>query len=278
MIYILGGEGRLGRSLSNAYGPEEAVSLSRKVYENWSREGASDEVSSFFRSINAPEGSLVYVCSGLLDPKLPEHELMRVNFSLPKNVIKGASKAGLRTVTFGTIMEKLQQSENAYIKSKKMLGNFVENLTNNKHLVCHFRLHTLYGVGEPSSFMFLGQILESLKSDAVFEMSSGEQLREYHHIEDDVCAIKFLTSKESAGIMDLNHGTPITLKELAVHLFHSFDRSKLLKVGALKRVNTDYLCISNRPSELQEFEFRETLSSVESYMKNCLQKDNKGAA
>ena len=47
----------------------------------------------------------------------------------------------------------------------------------------HLHLHTLYG-GRPQAHMFLGQMIRALERGAEFAMSSGEQLREYHHVHD----------------------------------------------------------------------------------------------
>jgi hypothetical protein len=49
------------------------------------------------------EEAAVFVASGLLDPKLPQEDLLRVNYHLPKNLIDGPANLGIKIITFGTV-------------------------------------------------------------------------------------------------------------------------------------------------------------------------------
>jgi nucleoside-diphosphate-sugar epimerase len=178
----------------------------------------------------------------------------------------------LRTVTFGTIMERLagDTSANAYVASKVQLGNFVAGFSAGQVSPLHIRIHTLYGGGPPDDFMFLGQMLHALVSGSGFSMSPGVQLREYHHIDDEIIAISRLVEAGNCGVMDLNHGAPVRLKELASHVFEQFDRRELLNIGALPGPAADnYETLFERTPLLKGLVFRDTLPAIVEYLRSC---------
>src|SRR5262249_52218512 len=98
----------------------------------------------------------------------------------------------------------------------------------------HVRMHTIYG-SAPKAHMFLGQILTSLQNGTPFCMSSGEQLREYHHADDIAVAITGILARQwdFGTIIELNSGNPVRLIDLARQVFRAFGREELLQVGAL---------------------------------------------
>jgi nucleoside-diphosphate-sugar epimerase len=266
VIYILGGRGRLGQALASLYEPSEVVCLDRADYEKWPTAGAPVVRSYFSQGKSAP--SVIYVCSGLLDPRLSDEALMAVNYDLPRTVIEGVKGLGTKVVTFGTAMEH-GLTENRYVKSKARLGEFVEQANATGARATHVRIHTQYGEGEPSPFMFLGQILTALRSDTAFAMTQGKQLREYHHVEDDARAIKALVSGDVVGLVDLAHGRPVNLRSLAQAIFESQDKSHLLQVGAVPEPTQDnFDRVFTTPESLKTHSFRDTLPAVVEYMKS----------
>lgn len=262
MIFIIGGSGRLGHAINRSYKADNPVSVERSIYQDWWRSGASDDVSRFFERWSGTN-STVFVTAGLLDPKRSEEDLLRVNYLLPKNIIKGSSKVGIRVVTFGTVMEHLFATNNPYIQSKAMLGGYISEAVTLNNMVLHIRLHTLYGRELPSSFMFLGQIYHALMTKSEFKMSPGKQLREYHHVDDDIMAVHALVSSEVKGVIDLSHGKPVSLKELALYIFTAFNSKKLLRIGALPEPEEEnFNMVFDPPDLLKNIKFRVTLPSV----------------
>lgn len=278
MMFVIGGRGRLGRAISALYGEHAALVLPRQVYQEWWRPNSAGAVARFFES-RADNRSTVFVAAGLLDPRLPRDEHMQVNYLLPRHVIEGATRLGMRIVTFGTVMERIiVANKNAYVQSKTQLGEYVAHAADKQAPVTHIRVHTLYGGGEPSSFMFLGQIRRALADHAVFEMSPGNQLREYHHFDDEVRAIRALAEANVNGTIDLNHGEPISLKMLARHIFKSFGAESLLRVGALPEPQEEnYGTVFERPPLLNDSNFRATLPAVVSYLRDLSPKMEKSA-
>jgi len=266
VIYILGGRGRLGRALAALYEPSEVVCLDRADYETWPTAGAAAVRSYFSQGKSVP--SVIYVCSGLLDPRLSDEDLLAVNYQLPRAVIEGVEDLASKVVTFGTAMEH-GLTDNRYVTSKVRLGEFVEQANAMGARATHVRIHTQYGEGEPSPFMFLGQMLTALRSDTAFAMTLGKQLREYHHVEDDARAVKALVSSDVAGLVDLAHGKPVTLRSLAEAVFEAQGKSHLLQVGAVPEPAQDnFDRVFSVPESLKTHSFRDTLPAVVEYMKS----------
>jgi len=271
MNFVIGSRGRLGRAIVSSLKPNEVVALNRSVYSDWWRAGSVDAIAKFFER-SASTASAVYVAAGIIDPKRPAAEHDQINLHLAKNIIEGATKAGLRTVTFGTVMERIvsDATSNPYFSSKIRLGKFVSEFASNNKQAMHIRIHTLYGGGPPDKFMFLGQMLNAIATRTTFNMSPGNQLREYHHIEDEVAAIFALVEARTSGVIDLSHGEPVTLKQLATFTFNQFKFPELLNIGALAEPSSDnYGTLFERPPQLLGSSFRDTLPSVFDYMRVC---------
>jgi nucleoside-diphosphate-sugar epimerase len=270
MKFVIGGRGRLGQAIAREYPAADALCLDRAVYEGWWEAGAQDKVARFFAPW-AGSSSTVFVTSGLLDPKLAPAEHQKVNYELPRNVIAGAASLGLKVVTFGTVMESLLAQHNPYIQSKAALGRHVADLAMAGQPVTHVRVHTLFGVGAPSPFMFLGQILTALGQRTPFNMTLGKQLREYHHVDDEARAIRALDAAEVRGVFDLSHGDPVSLRELATTVFAAFGAADLLHVGALPEpLEENYSTVFARHPLLGPQAYRPALPAIVDYLKACV--------
>jgi nucleoside-diphosphate-sugar epimerase len=269
IFYLIGARGRLGQAIAYEYAKSGIVLLDRSIYEDWSQPDVPDLISRYFdKRFN--EGATVFVASGLLDPKLSQESLLRVNYHLPKNLIDGAAKLGIKIITFGTVMEGLLQSKNPYIQTKTALGEYVNTVAAAGSPVIHLQIHTLYGVGQPSPFMFLGQMLTSIRNNVPFKMTSGQQLREYHHLADEAKAIRKIAMSTPPGIVNLSHGKPLSLKTIAEEVFKALRRNDLLRVGALPEPpEENYEIILNPIKILQHLAFRDSLPAIVQYMQEC---------
>jgi nucleoside-diphosphate-sugar epimerase len=182
----------------------------------------------------------VVFASGITDPEVPPEQLWRSNVAFPIAVIEATSRLeGVRYLTLGTTFEQFTAfaEANAYVESKRRLWGCLQaagTLTRDRR-VAHVRLHTVYG-GRPKPHMFLGQMIAALSSGAQFRMSSGRQLREYHHVHDISGALlEILDSEWSFGAepLVLSAGDPVRLAELARAVFEACGRPELLKIGAI---------------------------------------------
>lgn len=270
--YVVGSNGRLGQSIVRALGYENVDCLQRESYGEWGVDGAEKKVKAFFDNQNQ-EGNTIYVVAGLLDPLAPKHNLDAVNYLLPRNIIEGAAALGMKIITFGTVLERLLRHRNNYVQSKIDLNEFIQTQYAASDRVLHVQLHTLYGVGKPSPFMFLGQILEKLFNDQPFQMTSGTQLREYHHFEDDAQAIVKISKQPNSGVLDLSHGKACTLESIAKSIFSAFGKSHLLEIAALPEpVEENYHTSFSKNQLTAGLNFREPLPGIVEYMRQQLKR------
>lgn len=268
-FYLIGARGRLGQAIATEFADSNIVSLDRTIYQDWSRAGADDLVARFFDE-RAGDEATIFVASGLLDPRLPPEDLSKVNYLLPRNVIDGATKLGVKVVTFGTVMEGLLASKNPYIQSKVALGEYVAYVASADKPVVHIQIHTLYGVENPSPFMFLGQMLSAIKEEQPFRMTSGRQLREYHHLADEAVALRRISDIAAPGVVNLSHGKPVSLKDVAESVFDAFGMNHLLQVGALPEPpDENYDKVLQTTAIAQQVAFRDSLPAIVDYMRNC---------
>jgi nucleoside-diphosphate-sugar epimerase len=182
----------------------------------------------------------VVFASGITDPSAPPEQLWRSNVAFPIAAIEAtAQQEGVRYLTLGTTFEQFPAfaAANPYVESKRRLWACLQatgTLTQNRR-VAHVRLHTVYG-GRPKPHMFLGQMIAALSSGTQFRMSSGRQLREYHHVQDVTEALLAILDSEwsfGAEPLMLSAGDPVPLAELARAVFKTCGRPDLLEVGAI---------------------------------------------
>jgi nucleoside-diphosphate-sugar epimerase len=269
MNIVLGARGRLGRAIASSFENGQVQTPDRSDYGDWWREGSEDTISRYLEKAAGAQ-DVVYLAAGIIDPKRPEEEHQRVNFELARNLIVGATRLGLKVVTFGTVMEKVvgDSSDNPYFSSKTKLSRFVDGFCVDSPLALHVRIHTLYGGGPPEKFMFLGQILDAIRNRTDFKMTLGTQLREYHHIDDEVTALTALTAAATSGVIELSHGCPVRLCDLASYIFTACDSKPLLKIGAIPEPAKDNFGMTfERPAALDSVAFRDALPAVVEYLR-----------
>jgi hypothetical protein len=195
------------------------------------------------------------------------------NAELKESYIKDEIKTNVKIITFGTIMENFKgiANSNAYLKSKTDYFEYLTSITVNPHNTIHLQIHTWYGGYRLHNTMFLGQIYDAIKSGKAFRMSSGLQLREYHHIEDDLEALKHLLSIDTKGILQINHGISITLKDIATHLFSHFNSLELMKIGDVATpVQENFTRKFVVPESLKGIAFRNPLEGITDYFRLLL--------
>ncbi|HEY0064995.1 MAG TPA: NAD-dependent epimerase/dehydratase family protein [Telluria sp.] len=271
MKFIVGARGRLGQALARRFGPQ-AQCLARAQYEHWpalDADAARAEIAACF-SAHAHSGATIFVTAGLLDPTLAPEQHARVNVELPRRIIDAVAPLGIRVVTFGTVMETLLARQNPYVRSKSELAAFVAAQVDAGADLCHVRVHTLYGEGQPSPFMFLGLILAALRSGTEFKMTSGKQLREYHHVDDEAAAVALLEAAAVRGVLDLSSGTPLSLRALATGVFAAFGADASLKLGALPEpLDENYSTVFAPHALLVQAAFRPALPAIIDYLQKC---------
>lgn len=238
---ILGSKGNLAIGLKNKY--PDALIIPRMVFTNWIKK---PEMFAIDLKLNESDNSntIIFNASGIIDSRANQDEIMLTNESLPKFLRESSKKFQIKLVTFGTVMENYPKyaKNNNYLNSKLNFYKEIRNEIAETHL--HVQMHTLYGGRNLHRFMFIGQIFDAINKNEMFQMSSGEQLREYHHINDDLSALGRLLDNKEFGIHHISHSKPIKLYELANRLFSYYGKEALLVKNSLTQQefeNTSYV-------------------------------------
>lgn len=124
--------------------------------------------------------------------------------------------------------------------------------------------------------MFLGEIMNAINSNEVFHMSSGKQLREYHHIEDDVDSIIELLENNMGGILQINHGDARPIREIAQNIFRYFDKESLLDINYNSDPPGENLLTRFQPLKISSCNtFRPIFPSLTTYLERFIKYDKK---
>lgn len=225
------------------------------------------QAESRLRGLGLGRDSTVVIAAGEINPNASIETLRRSNLTLPSLAAQAAVDLGARAVTLGTVLEARLPpgAQNPYVQSKFALAKAAEG----KWL--HLRLNTIYGGGAPASFMFLGQLLAALKAGERFSMTSGEQRREYHHVEDEATAILTLSARMATGMQEVNSGQDTSLAELARGVFTHFGRGDLLGIGDLPfPAQETYHPQIDPASVVTEVPFRDTVAAVCTWLEKYL--------
>lgn len=264
MIILIGRKGNLSLALQHEFHAEEIRIVGSDIANRWTSNDGQAQIKIDLEDAGI-NPRLIINTAGQLNPNTNLSRLLAVNFQLPKNLQLYARTRGIKLVTFGSVMENLDNlsKSNPYLLSKRKYFEFYteEVLPNTSSL--HLQVHTWYGGVAPHPHMFLGQMFSALANKVEFEMSNGIQLREYHNIYDDIAATRYLLKHDAKGIVQINHGESLPLREIAISIFDAFNSRELLKIGALKSSEFEIIEKKFEPSKwVEPITFRETRSGI----------------
>lgn len=237
---LFGASGQIGSALA------KTIKGSMLIQPRWS--ARADWPQRALAEIPAAMPCDIVFAGGLTDPQLPEAHIRQANAIFPAQIIAATlDRPATRYVTLGTVMENFPKvcEANAYLRSKRELGDWLKDQASSPDVarrIRHVRLHTIYG-GDDKRFlkphMFLGQVALALISATEFCMSSGEQIREYHHTDDIALSLAALLHRQwlhgESSVVQINSGTPVRLGAFATQIFRAFGREDLLRIGMVPR-------------------------------------------
>ena len=272
MILVIGSRGIVSTAVQNHFANQAIQVVESNIVKNWIRDSSEKELQDFISSLPT-KPSKILNCAGITDPKLPEKLLMEVNFELPKKLLTISEKEEIDLITFGSVMEKNQDfcSVNPYLKSKKEYFDLFKSSVSMDSSHLHLQLHTLYGGMKLHRHMFLGQMFEAIQNRLDFKMTEGTQLREYHHVVDDIQALSEVIKTNRGGIVEISHQEKLTLRSIAEHVFSEFGIPDRLKVGDLPNPSIEQydLCLSDE-SQRQVEGFRPSLFGITQHLRELL--------
>lgn len=180
----------------------------------------------FFNYFHNPDAVIHLAWEGLPNYK----ELFHIEKNLPNNVyfLNNLIKSGLKDLTvsgtcleYGMLIGCLEESMNVephipYSIAKDTLRKYLEELESQFDFNLKWlRLFYIYGTGQNENSIF-SQLDRAIKNkDKVFNMSAGEQLRDYLPVE-KVAEIIVKTSlqNETTGIINCCSGKPVSIKKM----------------------------------------------------------------
>ena len=252
--------------------------MSKAVYGDWILSSSPAKIAEYFK-VNGLLSPIVVNTVGILDPKKSQSQIEKVNVDFPLKLLDAIEPCNGRLATFGTILEEFPDlcEFNPYLASKLKLSNALRATESNvASNFVHFRLHTWYGGLHLQPHMFLGEMINAINSNEVFHMSSGKQLREYHHIEDDVDCIIQLLENNMGGILQINHGDARPISEIAQNIFRYFDKESLLDIDYSSEPPGENLLTRFQPFKLSSsITFRPIFPNLTSYLERFANYDKK---
>ena len=267
---VLGSTGLIGSTWKRFH--TSSVAVERSVIENWFSNKSEISLAKFFDRLPHDKEIEIHFCFGNTNSKESLNRLMEVNCKWPLGIARQALRRNFRIVTYGSALE-IFGIRNNYFDSKRAFAVELGALET-KNLWTNVNLHTLYSNSSPHPHMFLGQIYSSLKDKTQFHMSSGMQLREFHHVDDDVAIIDNALRLKYTQNLEISHGKPLKLIQVAEHLFDSFALSELLKRNNhLDNPNDNYSKIFVAKPYQDTIIHRDPLTSIQSIFAKLLKQE-----
>ena len=268
-ILVIGENSRLTKSLVNI-SKTPLIVTKKEIYENWLDDST---LISYLRNIGFSNNDSIIITKSIINPNYDFNEVNKWNFLFQKNIIEILELHSIKANVFftGSIFEK-SLVKNNYLDSKRNLSNYI--LTNEFYSInpLIIRLHTLYGIGNPPSNMFLGQIFNSLKNKTKFNMSDGNQVRQYHHYDEvSRLLLNFVSdSKLNVKIIDFTGKEWVKLKDLANSIYNFFNCIELLNIGSLENSKNEITKIKNQFISNGDFHFKNPLNNINKYLEKLL--------
>ena len=187
-----------------------------------------DNSVNYFTYFDQPDMLIHLAWEGLPNYKADFH--LTKNLPLQKDFLQNMIQNGLKDITVtgtcfeygmkeGCLFEDMEcEPANAYAIAKNALRLALEQLTAEYN--CSFkwiRLFYMYGKGQ-SPKSLISQLDKAIENgDAVFNMSGGEQVRDFLPVEEVASNIAAIAAQQQVtGIINCCSGKPVTLKEFVL--------------------------------------------------------------
>lgn len=264
-LLIVGANGNFSLALQEILGDNSFRIINKNLYGDW--DNSESKLTSIIRK-NVEECNTKYLINtvGIVSKNCDPEFVKYWNYYFPKHLYQICENLNLTLVTLGSVHENVPDmpTGNPYLESKKSLERFL--MTKEFKNSFHFQFHTWYGGKNVNPEMFLGQLITSIRGGRIFNMSSGEQVREYHHVIDDATCV--LTNLENGmlGTLSISHGELLTLEEIARKLFRHFNCENLLKLNQISSPNIEVTNKMALPVHAVKMKFRPTMEGLIEYV------------
>jgi nucleoside-diphosphate-sugar epimerase len=262
VILILGNTGNLSSSLRRVLNNEPLMVIGRDVYSSFLE--SPKQSLKFMKNLETLPSYIINTV-GSVDKNLSLQELVSINTTLPINLIKACEEIGSTIVTFGSVHEKIEayRSQSKYIESKGKLFDFYKQNEEIMSRILHFQIHTWYGGKKLHKNMLLGQLADAINTNVEFVMQDGNQLREYHHLDDDSQIIKDAVEKNLSGLIEISHGEILSIATITNAVIKHFNKMTHSEENTLGESD-----VSARSMEIMgsTYNFRSSIPGIIKYL------------
>ena len=205
--------------------------------------GQFDSSENYYRKFKEPDLMIHLAWEGLSDFKSASH--IEVFLPQHKKFLENLIKGGLKDLTVagtcleyglreGCLSEELNSLPSiSYAIAKDELRKYIQNLQRQKEFAFKWiRLFYMYGKGQHSNSL-LSQLEKAIeKGDKSFNMSFGEQIRDYLPVEKVAeYIVKTASQHEVQGIINCCSGQPVMLKEFVSNYLKNKNKKMALNLG-----------------------------------------------
>lgn len=224
----------------------------------------NNESADAFTAFDKPDALLHLAWGGLPDYKSSHH----IDTELPMHYkfIKLMIESGLKQVAVigtcfeygmqsGELCEELEtRANNSYGYAKDALRKQLQFLQSEHNFnLTWMRLFYVYGEDQPDNTLYSQLRLAASRREAIFNMSSGEQLRDYLHINDVVQKIaKLVCMNKNVGIVNVCSGIPISVRRLVERWIKENEWSIKLNLGYYPYPDYEPLAFWGKSNKLNE--------------------------
>jgi nucleoside-diphosphate-sugar epimerase len=135
-----------------------------------------------------------------------------------------------------------------YAAAKLSLGIFGQQLSQNANIRFTWaRLFYLYGKSEDKRRV-VPAVINSLLHDESFAATTGEQVRDFLHVEDVASALWFIVEHQLSGVLNISSGIPITIRALMEMIGEILGKTNYIQFGAVSPRHWEpmFICGDNR--------------------------------
>lgn len=278
-IAIIGSNSFLAQSIQKHASNHKLIGFARK--SEWLFDYPSHGVESLNINLLLEFDLIIYCAGAGIQPKHSESEntIEALNFDQPQQLIQRLQEANYQgqLITFGSYFEignsdqkkpftetELIVSNNSlpniYCKSKKKLTKHIsEQLSKSSFKHLHLILTNVYGVGENENRL-LPYLARSFKAGQEVSLTSGEQVRQFTHVNDVANFILSHKCRTLSGVLNFSNPEIITVRSV-IETFAKlmgYPKEKL-KFDTADRRDTDMEFLALSTNKLQQilpgFEF-----------------------